>query len=401
MLLPCDLREWAAPDGLVHFVVEAVKEVPLADGGAKRGSGSEEYPPLMMLALLVYSYATGVFSSRKIERLTYDNVSVRYICANTHPDHDTIANFRRRHKDLFGQTFLTVLRLARELKLVQVGTVHVDGTKILANASKRATMDAAQVDEQLELADRAVCEALLGRAEEADATDTDDGFRLPQELADAAQRKAKLEAAREVLRAKAAEKAAHSQAKLRTNLTDPDSGLMPQRKGGFVQGYNAQLAVEAHGLIVGQTVSNAPHDRQELAGTAATIVAERGEVEQIVADEGYDNQEQVTAVEEALDANVVCPPQRSKRDPADRCSHARAQRVALRLNRARIAHSPAGRDLMYLRQTTIEPVFGDIKHNLRFQRFHLRGLENVRTEWTLLSVAYNCRQIWRRLRDRA
>lgn len=137
MLLPCDLREWVAEDDLVHFVLEAVKDVALPDSAAKRGSGSEEYPPLMMLGLLVYSYATGVFSSRKIERLTYEHLSVRYLCANTHPDHATIGAFRRSHKELFSRCFLSVLRLGRELKLVHLGTVHLDGTKILANASKR------------------------------------------------------------------------------------------------------------------------------------------------------------------------------------------------------------------------------------------------------------------------
>lgn len=398
MLLPCDLRDWVAADDLVHFVLEALKDVSVPDSAGKRGSGSEEYPPLMMLGLLVYSYATGVFSSRKIERLTYESVSVRYLCANTHPDHDTIATFRRSHKALFSGCFTAVLRLARELKLVHLGTVHIDGTKILASASKRATLDGAELEQQIELADRTLCEALLERAEQADGEDNaEEAFRLPRELATVAERKAKMQAAREALKAKEAAKA---NSKPRINLTDPDSGLMPQRKGGFVQGYNAQLAVEAHGIIVGQTVSTATNDRVDLVTTAATIVAEPGEVEQLVADEGYDNQPHITAVEQAMDVNVICPPQRSTRDPADRCTHARAQRVALRTQRARFAHSPAGRELLHLRQTTIEPVFGDIKHNLGFQSFRLRGLDRVRTEWTLLTTAYNCRQLWRHLRDR-
>ena len=398
MLLPCDLRDWVAEDDLVHFVVAAMQDVPAPDAAAKRGSGSEEYPPLMMLGLLIYSYATGVFSSRKIERLTYESVSVRYLCANTHPDHDTIASFRRANPELFARSFTTVLRLARELKLVHLGTVHLDGTKILANASKRATLAATEVEQQLELADRTLCAALLERAEHADRHDTDEAFRLPRELASVAQRKAKLEAAREALKAKAA--AAKTGLTPRINLTDPDSGLMPQAQGGYGQGYNAQLAVEAHGLIVGQTVTTATNDRAELEATAATIVAEPGEVMHLIADQGYDNQKQITAVEAAMDTNVVCPPQQSTRDPAARCTHARAQRVALRAKRARFAHSAAGRELLHQRQTTIEPVFGDIKHNLRFRRFHLRGLDRVRTEWTLLSTAYNCRQLWRRAHHR-
>ena len=398
MLLPCDLREWVAEDDLVHFVLAALEDVQLPDAAGKAGRGSEEYPPLMMLGLLVYSYAVGVFSSRKIERLTYENVSVRYLCANTHPDHDTIATFRRSHKELFAASFTAVLRLARELNLVHLGTVHVDGTKILANASKRATMEAADLEQQLELADKALCEGLLERAEEADRNDHDEAFRLPRELAKVAERKAKLEAAREVIKARAAAK---PKSKARINLTVPDSGLMPQRKGGYIQGYNAQLAVEANGFIVGHTVSTATNDRAEMAATAATIVAEPGEIECLVADEGYDNQEQITRVEESLDTNVVCPPQRSTRAPAERCTHARAKRVALRLKRARFTSSRPGRDLLYLRQTTIEPVFGHLKHNLRFQRFSLRGLDRVRVEWTLVSTAYNCRQLWRRATERS
>jgi transposase len=411
MLLPCDLREWVGADDLVHFVVEALQGVELPDKAAKRGSGSEEYPPLMMLALLIYCYATGVFSSRKIERFTYESVSVRYLCANTHPDHDTIATFRRSHRQLFAQSFTSVLQLARQLKLVHLGTVHLDGTKILANASKRATVDEAAVEQQLELADRALCEGLLARAEAADRHEADEAFRLPQELASVAQRKAKLEAAREALKAKAAAKAqasakkpaaktATAKAKPRVNLTDPDSGLMPQRQGGFVQGYNAQLAVEAHGVIVGQTVTTATNDRAELQATAATILAARGEIMHLVADEGYDHQKQIAQVETLLDTNVVCPPQASTRAPAARRTRARAELATQRLQRARFAHSPAGRELLHLRQTTIEPVFGGIKHNLRFQRFHLRGLERVRTEWTLLTTAYNCRQLWRRKLER-
>lgn len=393
MLLPCDLRDWVAEDDLVHFVLAAMQDVPAPDAAGKRGRGSEEYPPLMMLGLLIYSYATGVFSSRKIERLTHESVSVRYLCANTHPDHDTIATFRRNDQELFSRSFVTVLQLARELHLVHLGTVHLDGTKILAHASKRATVEAHEVEQQLALADRTICESLLAQAEQADRDDTDAAFRLPRELASVARRKAKLEAARAALKAKAA-------ATPRTNLTDPDSALMPQARGGYVQAYNAQLAVEAHGFIVGHTVSTATNDRAQLEATAATIVAAPGEVSQLVADTGYDDQEQITAVEEKLDTQVVCPPQRSPREPAARRTHARAALSVSRRQRARFAHSSAGRELLQLRQATIEPVFGHLKHNLGFRRFHLRGLVHVRTEWTLLSAAYNCRLLWRRVRAR-
>jgi len=398
MLLPCDLREWVAADDLVHFVLEAVNDVDLGGAVSERGTGSAQYPPRMMLALLIYSYATGVFSSRKIERLSFESVSVRYLCANTHPDHDTIASFRAGQRELFQRSFGSVLRLARELKLVQLGTVYLDGTKILGDASKRATLSPEQLAQQLDLADRRLTEGLWEQAEAADRADSDQGFRLPRELADVAQRRARLQAARETLAARAATAAPRSKPTI--NLTDPDSRLMPQAHGTYVQGYNAQLAVEAHGIIVGQTVCQSTSDITALAATAATIVAEPNEVEHLVVDRGYDSQPQIDATEQLLDTTVVCEPTLHPRAPAARRTHARARRAAQRLARARFAHSLAGRALLHERQTTIEPVIGSLKHNLRFRRFKLRGLEKVRGEWTLVTTAHNGRQLWRRWRIR-
>lgn len=399
LLLPCDLREWVPDDDLVHFVLEAVNEVDLRGAtGSERGTGSEQYPPRMMLALLIHSYAGGVFSSRQIERLTYQNVSVRYLCANTHPDHDTIATFRARQRELFERSFVTVVRLARELKLVQLGTVHLDGTKLGAAASKRATLDAAAVEQELELADRRLSAALLEQAAQADRADSDRGHRLPRELADAATRKARLQAAREVLQARAT---AVPPQQPKVNLTDPDSRLMPDPKGGYLQGYNAQLAVEAHGVIVGQAVSQATNDRTALAASAATLQVERGEMAYLVTDQGYDHQAQIEDVEAALDTTVICAPQTTARLPGVRQRPERQLRAEARRRRGRLAATPFGRRLLHERQTTIEPVIGSLKHNLGFRRFHVRGLERVRAEWSLVTTAYNCRQLWRRCLVRA
>jgi transposase len=394
LLLPCDLREWVAEDDLVHFILAAVEDVDLRGiEGCAAGRGSAQYPPRMLLGLLIHSYAGGVFSSRQIERLTYQHVSVRYLCADTHPDHDTIASFRARHRELFERSFTAVLRLARELKLLQLGVVHLDGTKLRADASPLATRDAAALEAELEQADRQLSAELWEKAETADRTETDRGWRLPPELAGAAERKARLAAAREALRERAAQATAR---KATINLTDPDSRLMPQPKGGFAPGYNAQLAVEAHGVIVGQTVSQATNDRAELVATAATIRAESGEIEHLVVDQGYDHQAQIDQVEVALDTTVICPPQRSDREPAPRRTPARAALAAQRLTRARVARHGYGKALLWERQTTIEPVFGGLKHQLGFRRFHLRGLTRVRAEWCLVTTAWNCRQLWRR-----
>jgi hypothetical protein len=184
------------------------------------------------------------------------------------------------------------------------------------------------------------------------------------------------------------------------NLTDPDSRIMPAPKGGYVQAYNAQLAVEGRGLIVGQTVGQATSDRAELVAVAETIPAEPGEMTQVVADMGYDNQGQIEAVEARWDTTVICAPQPGRAAPAARRTAQRAQLATARQRRGRWARQHFGRELLHQRQTTIEPVIGHLKHVLGFRRFHLRGLEKVRGEWSLLATAYNCRQLWSRVQLR-
>ena len=397
MLLPCDLREWVDKGDLVHFVIESVDEFDLSGFSFnERGSGSAQYPPRMMVALLVYCYAMGVFSSRKIERLTYQHVAVRYLCADTHPDHDTIAAFRARHEALLKHCFTELLRLARTMKLLNLGTVHIDGTKILADASKRETLDAKALEKQLEAFDSDCATNLLEQAAKADATDDDSAYRLPRDLADAATRKAKMQAARELIRAR---EQAEPEKTARVNLTDPDSRLVPDPKGGFVQGYNAQLAVEEHGIVVGQRVCQDTNDRTALEGTAETIVAERTQIKHVVVDQGYDNQSQIAAVEARFDTTVVCNPSGSPAKIRHGCE-ARRTIAAARHRRAQFAQSDVGRHLLYKRQTTVEPVIGYIKHVLGFRRFHLRGIGKVRGEWNLVTTAYNCRKLWLRQREK-
>lgn len=207
MLLPPDLREWVRGDDLAHFILEAIEGLPTGAACVNaRGSGSEQSPPAMMMGILLYCYAQGIFSSRRIEAATYAHVSVRYLAGNTHPDHDTIATFRRVNRELVRASFVRVLELARELGLLRVGTVAIDGTKLWANASKRATVSQTQLEEQIALLEREV-EELLQKAESADAQESDDGSRLPRELADRTQRRARLEAARLALAEKAAQRA--------------------------------------------------------------------------------------------------------------------------------------------------------------------------------------------------
>jgi transposase len=226
LLLPIDLREWVAADDMVHFISEAVEQVPLAHFRVNvRGSGSRQYHPRMMLALLIYCYANGVFGSRRIEAATYRDIAVRYLCADTHPDHDTICKFRRENVEAISESFLRVLQLAHELKLLKVGTISVDGTKVDANASKHRNVRydrAGDLIEQLE-ADIA---ALMEQAELADGNEREAGQQLPEGLARREKLKAELESARQRLEAEAKARAAREQSDYERKVAARD-----QRKG--------------------------------------------------------------------------------------------------------------------------------------------------------------------------
>src|SRR6516165_9217112 len=180
MFLPPDLREWVAENDLVRLILEAVEQTDLRVAVTNvRGSGSLQYPPGMMLALLIYCYARGWFSSRQIEQASYENVAARYLCANTHPDHDTIAKFRRENRALFESCFCTVLSLARELGLVRLGAVAIDGTRLAANASGQKFRTRDQLEQERQAVERLVQE-LLARAEAADQLEEDGaGTQLP------------------------------------------------------------------------------------------------------------------------------------------------------------------------------------------------------------------------------
>lgn len=419
MLLPPDLREWVADNELARFVLDAVElsDLSLAQLNV-RGTGSEQYPPGMMLALLIYCYATGVFSSRRIERATSDSVAVRYLCGNEHPDHDTIATFRRRNGALVRSVFVRVLELAREVGLLRLGTVSIDGTKLPASASKRATLSVRELEAKL-AALNAEVEERLSQAEAADTGNQEDPGALPQELVDAATRRAKLLAAQQALRARENARAERIKAGEQqdsrkpgsrgpqVNLSDPDSGLMPTSGGHFVQGYNAQAVVDAEGsgLILGARVSQEANDRRELAADLEAIPPELGRPSAVLADSGYDHRGQIEQVEAQTGATVYCPPQAS-RQAAEGSTHQRWRSAARHqvsearaLMQARL-ETPEGRALYARRQVVSEPAFAALKNVLGFRRFNLRGLKKAGLEWQLVSLAYNCRILSRRTKIR-
>ena len=319
LLLPPDMREWVPQDDMVHFVIEAVEGVDLSAFRTNwRGTGSKQYPPQMMLALLIYCYSHGIFGSRRIERASYRDVGVRYLSGDTHPDHDTICKFRRENLEAFGTAFLHVLELAREMGVLKVGTVSVDGTHIRANASKDKNVTYERAGELREALEGDIKE-LLEKAEQADLGKSDEGGKLPEEIARREALLEKMEAARERLEAEARRRAQSERAEYekklaarekrqgrrkgpkpkppkeeveagkQSNLSDGESALMRKSKReGYTQSYNAQAAVDADGsqLILSNHVSRCASDAGELEAALEGIPEEIGKPAVALADSG-------------------------------------------------------------------------------------------------------------------
>jgi len=439
LLLPPNLRDWVPADHLVHFILDAVEALDLRQVKVNtRGTGSEQYPPPMLLGLLIYSYATGTFGSRRIEQSTYDSVPVRLLTADTHPDHDTLCTFRRENPALLTESFVQVLQLAQQLKVLKFGqlTVAADGTKVLASASKHSAVSyerAGEMIAQLELE----VQQLLAKAEEADATPLQDGLTIPDEITRRQERKAALAQARAEIEARAqvrytaqlaeheqklAERAAKKERGEKVggqppqpptptpepgdqyNFTDPESRIMKAGNGNhFEQSYNAQAAVEVESrLIVGERVSQSPNDKQELGPTLAAIPTAAGTVAAALVDSGFFSAAAVQQIEHSKAGLTIYAAMektghhRSVADlekrpdpasPAADASLAEVMRHRLR--------TTAGKALYKLRQQTVEPVFGILKAVLGFRQFHLRGRAKVSLEWTLVCLAYNLKRLHR------
>lgn len=428
MILPVDMRDWVRDDDLAHFILEVVGGVDTRHARVNaRGTGDLQYPPTMMLAVLIYCYASGVFGSRRIELQTHRNVSVRYLAGNTHPDHDSICKFRRENEALIKEAFAEVLRVAGALNLKRVGTVCLDGTKILANAAKRRTYGEKELKEAQQRLDIAV-EELLKKAEAADAESDQETGELPEQLQGKKRLREQVREAQAALREYAQDQAEQREADRaewkkerigdcprkrqpepgpsdRINLTDPQSALMPLPNGQYAQAYNAQLAVTAEGptLIVAAEVCAQTNDRQQLQPMAEAIAANCGEeLERLVTDCGFDNPRQVHAVETQLGIEVICPPQRTCAQSPSRYRQTvhRKRTQAIRSRMKERTQSPEGQSWLHQRRTTVEPSFGILKEALGFQRFRLRGLQKVNIEWKLASVAFNCLRICRARRNK-
>ena len=435
-LLPPSVQEWLPDNHLSRFVVEIVEQLDLSElTRAYRGRGSEAFHPAMMVALLFYGCATGVFSSRKLERATFDSVAMRYVAANTHPDHDTIADFRQRLRKEITALFVQILGIARQLGVLKLGKVTLDGTKIEANASKHSALSwehACKIEAQLQ----AEVEQLLRLAEAADQAEIPDGMSIPEELERREARLAAIAQAKAAIEARAAERYAREQAayeqkmaerkakeertgrkpggtppaepqpgprpKDQINLTDADSRIMPTSGGGFEQAYNAQAGVDVTTmLIVEQHVSQHPNDKQEVKPALDNLDAVAdviGKAEAIIADTGYYSADNVDA-SHAHDVEPYIAAGRDAHYPplAERLSAA-APLAADASPVERMKHrlrTPEGRAVYATRKCTVEPTFGIIKSVLGFRQFLLRGRQSVQAEWTMVCIGWNLKRLHR------
>jgi transposase len=435
-LLPPSVDEWLPQRHLARFVVEVIDGLDLSElVKAYRGSGSASYHPALLLGLLVYGYATKVFSSRAIERAMYDSVAFRYIGGNEHPDHDTIAAFRKRFLPQIESLFVEVLKLARTMGMLKLGTVALDGTKVHANASRHSALSygrAKKIEKQL----KREVQQLLRLAERADAQDIPDGMSIPEELERRELRLAAIACAKAKIEARAEERLEREQAdhqsklaaraeqekqtgkkppgrppepptggvqdKDQVNLTDEESRIMKVAGGGFDQCYNAQAVVATGSmLIVVAEVTQAANDKEQLIPMIEKIQAlpkELGRTQRILADSGYLSQANVEQCEAAKieplialgrSRHHVSWKQRfaaAPKTPPD--SATPMQKMAHRLK------TPRGRALYALRKQTPEPVFGIIKSVMGYRQCLLRGLENVKGEWNLVTMSWNIKRMF-------
>lgn len=434
ILLPPSVQDYLPERHLARFVVEIVDQLDLDHlVAAYGGTGSRPYHPKMLVALLFYGYATGVFSSRKLALATYDSIAFRYICANAHPDHRTIADFRKRFLAELEALFTEILLIGHALGLVKLGTVSLDGTKLNANASKHKALSWAHAN-RVEAQLKGEVEELMRLAEQADNAPLAQHLDIPQELERRAQRLAVIAAAKEEIAARAQARFEQAQAEFerkqaqreaakretgkqargkapkppeagprakdQVNLTDEQSRIMPTA-AGFQQAYNAQAGVDidTH-LIVEQHLTNHANDKQEVAPAVERLSAlpeALGRIKVLLADTGYHSQANVAHCE-AAGIEPLIPAARQSHNPplAERfaddppapsepsATEAMAHRLRTREGKACYAK----------RKSTVETVFGVIKQVLGFRQFLLRGLRAVQGEWTLVCIGWNLKRLF-------
>ncbi len=437
-LLPPSMRDWLPEGDLAHFMIDVVEVLDLGEvyayyerdpktGRRKASSGQPAFHPKVMVALLLYAYANGTPSSRRIAKLCERDAGYRIVAADEPPDFRTISEFRRIHLKALRALFVQVLHLAREAGLVTLGHVALDGTKVKANASKHAAMSYSRMQEAEQRYEREIDE-LLGQAEAVDAGEDARygagrrGDELSEELRLRQRRLAKIREAKAALERAALEKA-RAEGKLdehdepippkgsqppatppgvpkptaQRNFTDPESRIMKMPSKAFDQAWNCQAAVDSESqIIVAADVTDAPNDKEQVAPMVEQIKENLGETpKQLSADSGYYSEANVTLVREKGIDDYLCPDRLRHGDDPPPSPRGRIPGTLSFLGRIRRKlQTQAGRAIYGLRKQTVEPVFGQIKGGRGLRQFLLRGREKVGVEWSLWCMTHNLLKMW-------
>ena len=431
--LVVSLRECLSPDHLACFVVDVIAQLDLSCIYVHYGTrGGKAYAPEILLGLLFYGYATGVFSSRKIEKATYESIPFRYIAGNLHPDHDTIANFRKTFLSEIRMLFVQTLLLAHTAGVLKLGNISLDGSKVHADASKSKAVSYKRLL-KLEVQLHREVEELLALGEQADQVELPEGLVIEDEITFRKNRLTNLAEAKSVLEARAQERhedeLAEYEAKMRVreekaeqtghkprgrapqpptpgprdkdqyNFTDPESRIMKNSNNqGFDQHYNTQVAVDQESLlIVANTLSNHPNDYADMEPTLDAIPAELGTPGAAAMDNGYFSAGNITACEErGIDPYIA-----TGREPHHQSWKARfaelpappSEDASPTVKMAYKLQTEIGKAIYRLRKCTAEPIIGIIKEILGFRQFSLRGLAAAAGEWCLVCLAFNLKRL--------
>ena len=422
LLLPPSLKDWLPEKHLAYFVSEVVDELDLSGiyaGYEKDERGQPPYDPRMMTKVLVYGYCVGVYSARKIQQRLTEDVAFRVLAAGNAPDFRTLADFRKQHLEVLKGLFEQVLKMALELGAMKLGRVALDGSKVKANASKHKAMSYERMQEQEKAIGEQVKE-LLARAEAADAEEDvrygkdRAGDELPEELQRRETRLKRIREAKRALEERAREKAkkegkqgtaveeARPKAQDQYNFTDPQSRIMPSSREGFVQAYNPQIVVEPElQLIVGQAVTQAANDKEQVGPIMAVVEAQSGQrPKAVIADSGYCSEKNLQDLEAEKEPErrieAFIATERQKHGERRVAARGPLPKGATRVERMkRKLLTKAGAAIYAARKSIVEPVFGQIKEARGFRRFSLRGFEKVKAEWALVCATHNILKMYR------
>ncbi len=408
LLLPPSLREWLPDDHLVYFVSDVVDQLNLSAIESvyeEDDRGQPPYHPRMMTKILLYGYCVGVFSSRKIQKRLVEDVAFRVLAAGNQPDFRTISDFRKLHLKALEEMFQQLLQLTLETGTMKLGRVALDGSKFKGNASKHKAMSYGRMEET----EKRLREEVRKLLRQAEATDKEEdqryggdrrGDELPEELQRRETRIARIREAKRALEERAREQArsegkdakkAQPAQKAQYNFTDPESRIL-KGADGFVQGYNTQIAVEpAFQLIVGQQVTQAANDKQQLVPLLEKIQEQSGQKPQgVLTDSGYCSEENLKYLNKRKIEGFVATGKQKHNERREPCKPGPLPKGASRVQQMeRKLATQVGAAVYATRKFIVEPVFGQIKQARGFRQFLLRGLEKVRGEWALICMTHN------------